>query len=72
MCKIRKRPILNGERLPKKWRKSGKSCWKTVAACYCGVHDDALKKEILSGHYKPGDVLNERKLSEDLGISRTP
>ncbi|KAF5063943.1 HTH-type transcriptional repressor RspR [anaerobic digester metagenome] len=33
---------------------------------------DALKKEILSGHYKPGDVLNERKLSEDLGISRTP
>lgn len=32
----------------------------------------ALKNEILSGHYKPGDVLNERKLSENLGISRTP
>lgn len=31
-----------------------------------------LKNEILSGHYKPGDVLNERKLSENLGISRTP
>ncbi|BAL01012.1 putative GntR family transcriptional regulator [Oscillibacter valericigenes Sjm18-20] len=33
---------------------------------------EILKKEILSGHYKPGDVLNERKLSENLGISRTP
>lgn len=33
---------------------------------------EILKKAILSGHLAPGDVLNERKLSEELGISRTP
>lgn len=33
---------------------------------------EIIKKEILNGHYAPGDVLNERRLSEELGISRTP
>lgn len=32
----------------------------------------ALKKEILCGNYGPGTVLNERRLCEELGISRTP
>ena len=32
----------------------------------------AIKKDILQGHYAPGDILNERRLSEELGISRTP
>ena len=31
-----------------------------------------LKSEILNGRYSPGEVLNERSLSEELGISRTP
>ena len=33
---------------------------------------DEIKKNILTGHYQPGSVLNERKLSEEMGISRTP
>lgn len=33
---------------------------------------EAIKKEILCGKYAPGDILNERPLSEDMGISRTP
>lgn len=33
---------------------------------------EVIKKEILCGHYAPGDVLNERRISEELGISRTP
>lgn len=33
---------------------------------------DAIKKNILTGVYPPGSVLNERKLSEEMGISRTP
>ena len=33
---------------------------------------EAIKEEILCGHYAPGDTLNERRLSEELGISRTP
>ena len=33
---------------------------------------DEIKKKILCGQYAPGDVLNERRLSEELGISRTP
>lgn len=33
---------------------------------------EAIKKDILCGKYAPGDVLNERPLSEELGISRTP
>lgn len=33
---------------------------------------EILKNEILRGRYAPGDVLNERKISEELGISRTP
>ncbi len=33
---------------------------------------DVLKKGILCGTYPPGTVLNERRLSEELGISRTP
>ena len=32
----------------------------------------AIKKDILQGVYAPGDILNERRLSEELGISRTP
>ena len=31
-----------------------------------------LKKGILTGQYPPGSVMNERKLSEEMGISRTP
>ena len=31
-----------------------------------------LKDEIISGKYEPGDELNERRLSEQMGISRTP
>lgn len=31
-----------------------------------------LKKGILNGDYPPGSVMNERKLSEEMGISRTP
>ena len=33
---------------------------------------EAIKKEILCGRYAPGTVLNERQLSEEFGISRTP
>ena len=31
-----------------------------------------IKKGIMTGIYPPGSVMNERKLSEELGISRTP
>ena len=31
-----------------------------------------LKDAIISGKYEPGDELNERRLSEEMGISRTP
>ena len=31
-----------------------------------------IKKGIMTGIYSPGSVMNERKLSEELGISRTP
>lgn len=31
-----------------------------------------LKEGIIQGRYKQGEALNERKLSEDLGVSRTP
>lgn len=33
---------------------------------------ELLENNILSGCYKPGDCLNELKLSEELGVSRTP
>lgn len=33
---------------------------------------EVIKEEILCGRYAPGDTLNERRLSEELGISRTP
>lgn len=33
---------------------------------------DYIKNEIINGGYKAGDVMNERQLSEQLGISRTP
>lgn len=33
---------------------------------------EEIKNAILSEQYAPGTVLNERKLSEELGISRTP
>ena len=33
---------------------------------------EQLEKEILSGRYKRGDILSELKLSEELGVSRTP
>lgn len=33
---------------------------------------DEIKKGILKGQYMPGDVLNERRMSDEMGISRTP
>ncbi|MFT5872349.1 MAG: DNA-binding GntR family transcriptional regulator [Clostridium sp.] len=33
---------------------------------------ERLKEDIITGKIKQGEVLNERKLSDDLGISRTP
>lgn len=33
---------------------------------------DEIKRGILKGQYMPGDVLTERKLSDEMGISRTP
>ncbi|MDD5832084.1 MAG: GntR family transcriptional regulator [Clostridiales bacterium] len=33
---------------------------------------DQLESEILTGKYKKGDILSEVKLSEELGVSRTP
>ena len=33
---------------------------------------EQLEKEILSGKYKRGEILSELKLSEELGVSRTP
>jgi len=33
---------------------------------------DRLEKDILSGVYQKGQVITEAKLSEDLGVSRTP
>ena len=33
---------------------------------------EIIKEGIMEGQYLPGDVLNERKLSEEMGISRTP
>ena len=33
---------------------------------------EQLQNEILSGKYKKGEVLSEAKLSEELGVSRTP
>lgn len=31
-----------------------------------------VKEGIIRGHYQQGEALNERKLSEELGVSRTP
>ncbi|HOJ09574.1 MAG TPA: GntR family transcriptional regulator [Clostridiales bacterium] len=31
-----------------------------------------LQNDILNGKYEPGDILTEMKLSEELGVSRTP
>ena len=33
---------------------------------------EQLEHDILAGKYKRGEILNETKLSEDLGVSRTP
>ncbi len=33
---------------------------------------DEIKEKIISGEYEPGKSLNERLLSEEFGISRTP
>ena len=33
---------------------------------------EQLQDEILSGKYKKGEILSEAKLSEELGVSRTP
>lgn len=33
---------------------------------------EALRDSILSGHLKPGDIVNEIPLARELGISRTP
>jgi DNA-binding GntR family transcriptional regulator len=32
----------------------------------------AIKQQILIGHYKPGDLLNERALMDEYGIGKTP
>ncbi|MGO3751630.1 MAG: GntR family transcriptional regulator [Peptoniphilaceae bacterium] len=39
---------------------------------YSDAAYDEIKERIISGIYKPGEVLNERQLSNDFGISRTP
>ncbi|MBW2154384.1 MAG: GntR family transcriptional regulator [Deltaproteobacteria bacterium] len=31
-----------------------------------------LRERIINVHYKPGEALNEKKLAEELGVSRTP
>ncbi|MCP4230635.1 MAG: GntR family transcriptional regulator, partial [bacterium] len=31
-----------------------------------------LRERIISVHYKPGEPLNEKKLAEEFGVSRTP
>ena len=31
-----------------------------------------IEKNILSGVYSPGEIISESKLSEELGVSRTP
>jgi len=33
---------------------------------------DQLERDILTGKYKRGELLNEQRLAEDLGVSRTP
>ena len=33
---------------------------------------ERLEEHILNGDYKPGDILTEKQLSADLGVSRTP
>ena len=33
---------------------------------------ERLEEEILGGRYQPGELLTEAKLTEDLGVSRTP
>ena len=33
---------------------------------------EQLEKDILSGKYRKGEIVNELKLSEELGVSRTP
>ena len=33
---------------------------------------ETIEKNILNGVYPPGDVLSESRLSEELGVSRTP
>lgn len=33
---------------------------------------EIIKKRILTGHYQAGEELNERELTEELGLSRTP
>ena len=33
---------------------------------------EQLQDEILSGKYKKGEILSEARLSEELGVSRTP
>ena len=43
---------------------------KTVSIA--GQVFDNLERDILSGKYERGDVLTETRLSEELGVSRTP
>ena len=45
--------------------------WKEQLAYKYQVYNE-IKKGIMSGVYPAGSVMNERKLSEELGISRTP
>lgn len=39
---------------------------------YKDIAYEKIKENIITGNYKPNEVLNERDLSESFGISRTP
>lgn len=39
---------------------------------YKQVVYERIKEDIITGEYSQGDVLNERKLAQEMGVSRTP
>ncbi len=53
-------------RVPAKFRSIEKPVQLT------GLVYDAIRDSILSGHLKPGDIVNEIPLAKELGTSRTP
>lgn len=63
---------INNWILRKKVRARGKGYMLEKQLPYKYKVFDVLKKGILCGEYPPGTVFNERRLSEELGISRTP